>query len=291
MGSFRQKKFDGSTEFRLRKALCRLKVLLWLRLVYLVENFGYYSNSETGINDLEANMWHCMNEYVKEGALKLWWANTMGYNHDGVASRISLRSLNPKENLGLIDEFYVFERSRPRPKGQKRLGMITSILSILSLSGVEVAVLTSDMDSWTCSSVNKKNVIETSRVAFSLMARSKEYQSASCGLDAKWVAVLFHKRFLMTKVFKAILLRGREFEQGCLVEFETRAGTFDSSRSKGLQCRGIICFRLQPIEDGEWRRTRGFSGALQQHNWSVLARCNNRVVPPYGSLLSYIRML
>ncbi|GJY39684.1 RNA-directed DNA polymerase, eukaryota [Tanacetum coccineum] len=33
-----------------------------------------------------------------------------------------LRSLNPKENLGLIDEFYVFERSRPRPKGQKRLG-------------------------------------------------------------------------------------------------------------------------------------------------------------------------
>ncbi|GJW05924.1 hypothetical protein Tco_1568347 [Tanacetum coccineum] len=34
---------------------------------------------------------------------------------------ISLRSLNPKENLGLIDEFYVFERSRPRPKGQKRL--------------------------------------------------------------------------------------------------------------------------------------------------------------------------
>ncbi|GJX83306.1 hypothetical protein Tco_0332787 [Tanacetum coccineum] len=38
------------------------------------------------------------------------------------ASRISLRSLNPKENLGLIDEFYVFEHSRPRPKGQKRLG-------------------------------------------------------------------------------------------------------------------------------------------------------------------------
>ncbi|GKA91127.1 RNA-directed DNA polymerase, eukaryota [Tanacetum coccineum] len=47
---------------------------------------------------------------------KLWVITWMG------ASRISLRSLNPKENLGLIDEFYVFERSRPRPKGQKRLG-------------------------------------------------------------------------------------------------------------------------------------------------------------------------
>ncbi|GJV88168.1 hypothetical protein Tco_1532106 [Tanacetum coccineum] len=46
------------------------------------------------------------------GWAKLWVITWMG------ASRISLRSLNPKENLGLIDEFYVFERSRPRPKGQ-----------------------------------------------------------------------------------------------------------------------------------------------------------------------------
>ncbi|GJW65228.1 hypothetical protein Tco_0117112 [Tanacetum coccineum] len=51
-------------------------------------------------------------EVLKRWA-KLWVITWMG------ASRISLRSLNPKENLGLIDEFYVFERSRPRPKGQK----------------------------------------------------------------------------------------------------------------------------------------------------------------------------
>ncbi|GJU10029.1 hypothetical protein Tco_1132425 [Tanacetum coccineum] len=63
-----------------------------------------------------------------------------GYTWMGASSGLPLRSLNPKENLGLIDEFYVFERSRPRPKGQKRLG-----------KGV--------VDSWNVAPVNKKNVI------------------------------------------------------------------------------------------------------------------------------------
>ncbi|GJX69321.1 nucleotide-binding alpha-beta plait domain-containing protein [Tanacetum coccineum] len=68
-------------------------------------------NSFVNLNDGKDN-----SELLCKGVgAKLWVITWMG------ASRISLRSLNPKENLGLIDEFYVFERSRPRPKGQKRL--------------------------------------------------------------------------------------------------------------------------------------------------------------------------
>ncbi|GJX31442.1 RNA-directed DNA polymerase, eukaryota [Tanacetum coccineum] len=142
----------------LKKALCIEVIDVGSRFA-IWENFGYYQirycelkggllnfverrrkdelsvedNYDGKINDLEAN--NGIDESDVEEVLETLFSkdpfglypllnkeNIELARKDG-ASRISLRSLNPKENLGLIDEFYVFERSRPCPKGQKRLGI------------------------------------------------------------------------------------------------------------------------------------------------------------------------
>nr|GFC91383.1 nucleotide-binding alpha-beta plait domain-containing protein [Tanacetum cinerariifolium] len=75
-------------------------------IIKMSDSMGSCRLKKLGMPRTGGSILRFMEEVVKVG-------QTMGYNMDGCVKDIT----NPKESLGFIDEFFIFECSRTRPKG------------------------------------------------------------------------------------------------------------------------------------------------------------------------------